>query len=296
MSNYIEFINKLDLYCQLLELEELISGYQVSCINNRDQDCFHNLKSSLDKYVKEYQDILKNNDYKSRDELKKNLLDIWSNNQIGESLSEFYIIKNENYKSIYGLIEEIVSKDLDFSHIYLFLIDHGLYDPNVACGISHEPFYTLLPVNNIIMFKDANKKVIMDSRTDFHLLRNGTDIFDYVCYFYNQATNITEKDYWRCYLLWMLQSNLSIFDSLRFQSVDKKISWEYEPLVYQIFSNDKLCFLMDYLCSSEGILRQYKNAKYPSDTQKKAIDFYIDELDKRGIYNPHILDLKKLLS
>ena len=86
---------------------------------------------------------------------------------------------------------------------------------------------------------------------------------------------------------------MSVLDSIRFQSIDKKISWEYEPVVYQIFSDESLNFLADYLCSEEGILKQCKNSIYSCASQIKAVDFYLGKLEQRGIYNLHLANLKK---
>ncbi len=293
MSNYVDFINKLGLYSAILELEELISYYKGACVNNREEECFNNLKNSLDKHMEDKRRILSSNSYMDRDSIKKELLDDWKYLSKSKTLSEYYEIKNQRNKLLYGMIEEIVSKDLDFSSIYLFLIEHNLYNPNMACGVSLEPFYTMLPVNDLELFRAANKKVITDERTDFHILRNGMDAFIYACYCYKDATRDTEKDYWHCYLLWALQGNLSILDSLRFQSVDKIISWDYEPIIYQIFSDRSLNFLVDYLCSEEGILRQCHNSLYPCETQAMAVDFYIRQLNKRGIQSNCLLNLKK---
>lgn len=292
MSEYLKFINKMGLYCEIIGLESTIAYYQGACANPGNKDCFINLKNSLDSYLKELEQLLKSNNYLDREELKKEILDKWSD--ISEILlkEENYDERNQYNKVIYGMVLELVKEDLDFSSIYLFLVEHGLYNPNTACWISSEPFYTILPTNDINLFKEANKKVILDERTDFHILRNASDIFEHAWYCYKSATSELEKYYWHDYLLWTLDGNLSILDSKRFKAVNKKLSWDYKPIVYQIFANEQLTYLQDYLSTDAGILKQCQNTLYSSSTQLEAIDFYIRELEKRGIHNRHLLELK----
>lgn len=296
MNKYIEFINKLGLFSNIINLELLIEKYKIACSKPDNQACLANLKNGLDNYLVGYQLLLEQNHYRTRDELKKEILHDW------ESISKILLndnysnIRNDNNKLIYGMILEIIKEDLDFSSIYLFLVEHNLYDPNVACFTSLEPFYTILPLNDLILFKEANKKVILDNRTDFHILRNGSDIFEYASYHYRYCSSQEEKNYWHDYFFWALSGNLSVLDSKRFQALNSSLCWDYPPLVYQIYENEIFAYLADYLSTDGGILIQCQNALYPSGEQSKAIDFYIKELEKRNISNDNLLKLKKYSS
>lgn len=296
MDKYLEYINKLGLFLRIINLESLIQYYRKVCLNNVNEECYSNLKNSLDNCLVNYQLLLDESRYRTRDELKKSILSEW--HDIAKILlkNNFSNIRNKDGKLIYGMILEIVKEDLDFGLIYLFLIEHNLYDPNVACWTSAEPFYTILPTNDFPSFRKANKKVILDKRTDFHILRNGDDIFEYASYYYRSSGNEEEKKYWREFFLWALSGNLSVLDSKRFKDVYRKWCWDYKPLVYQIFEKGIFSYLVDYLCTDEGIYRQCCNALYPTDEQAKALDFYIKELENRGITSPHLLELKKYSS
>lgn len=293
MDKYIEFINKLGLFVKIINLESLIDYYKGSCLKNENQVCYSNLKNSLNECLREYQLLLNENKYENRDHLKREILDEWDNVSKILLSDNVYNVRNKDGKLIYGMILEIVKVDLDFSSIYLFLIENDLYDPNVACWVSLEPFYSILPMNNLLLFKEANKRVILDSRTDFHILRNASDTFEYASYYYRHTSNEEEKMYWHEYLLWTLSGNLSVLDSRRFKELNKKIYWNYTPLVYQIYGDETFAYLADYLSLDEAIEKQCCNTLYPSEERTKALDFYIKELEKRGVTNSHLLELKK---
>lgn len=286
------FLNNLGLYNEILLLQKIIDSYKIMCSNNReDVEVYNRFYSSLKQYYKEYQKLLHP---LSKEHLKNKLLLEW--NLIAPKLLENpeWIEKTDIYCKlpIYALVQNIVKEELEFFEFYAFLIENKLYNPNISVGVSEEPFFSMLPKKNLNIFSSLNELVIKDKRTDFHILQNGSDFFEYCLYWLKTALS-QDKKYWEQHLLWCLENNLSVLDSKRYQSIKKENSWDYIPNIYEIFNKENhLDAFVSFLLTEEGIQIQCKNSIYPSIEREKAIDFYCERLIEVGKENSLLKRLK----
>lgn len=278
---YTQFLNYLGLYSYICNLENSIDYYKKACSKNqKDEIAYKNLKERLEKYKGEYQRL---NEPLSKLKLKNIILNEWNliAKQILNDSKLFQKVDSMCKLPIYALVLYLVKYEMEFKEMYEFLINHDLYDSNSCIGNSSEPFFSLLPQKNFHIFCTLNEKVIKDRRTDFHILQNGSDYFEYRLF--DRKQNPQDKEYWNNHLLWCLQSNLSVLDSRRYKSIEKISCWEYTPNIYEIFKKENhLELLIAYLLTEEGIQKQYENSIYPSVERNRAIDFYIKKLSEIG--------------
>lgn len=283
MEIYNQFLNDLGMYNRLLSLQKIITTYEHWCGNENEKECLGRLRKSLEGFQLQYQ-VISNS--LSKEALKSKIFANW--NFISQILlKEPKLIEERDLEfklPIYALVQDIVRSEIDFITIYAFFIENNLFDPNCSVGVSNEPFFSMIPQKELNIFSHLNEKVITDKRTDFHILRNGSDVFEYGIFFLKESKTAYEKEYWHKYLLWCLQSNLSVLDSMRYMSAKKKICYEYTPNIYEIFRPENhLDDLAKYLLSEEGIKKQYENSIYPSKERDKAIDFYMKKLTEVGV-------------
>lgn len=267
------------MYWDLLVLDELINFYQGQMLNNIDEkEVYENLKNSRDSYQKQKDIILGNN---TMEDSKKELISGFNFifNYLVENTKELdtlYFSKGENRRlPLYAIFQEIVKRDMDFYDIYRRLIQNNLYNPNLEYGVSDEPFFTLLPIEPVDAFYQINQKVIANSKTDFHILRNGSDAIEDALYHLSNSKNQMVSDYWKDYIMTSIKGNCSLLDSRRYH---RTFSYEVTPSIFHVLPHLELSKIRDYLLSEEGIYKQIENAIYPSIERDKAIDFYVEQI------------------
>ena len=77
----------------------------------------------------------------------------------------------------------IRNKEFDFIPILKDIVNYKLYNPNIATGASNEPFWTCFPdpyALGELSLLSYRKKVILDERTNYYILRNGSDAVKYL--------------------------------------------------------------------------------------------------------------------
>lgn len=291
METFISFLNNLGIYNKLLSLQKIIEDYIIMCSTNKeDIRVYNRLHKSLKLYQDEYQKIIQP---LSKTHLKERILSEWK--WIAPMLIKNPKLIEERDSScklpIYALVQTIVKEELDFYEIYAFIIEHKLYNPNINIGISDEPFFAMIPKENLDIFCSLNEVVLKDERTDYHILQNGSDFFEYSLYHYKAKAK--DQKYWKKHLLWCLQSNLSVLDSKRYKSLAKKNGFDFCPIIYEIFNEkNNLDFLVSFLLTEKSIYIQCKNSIYPSIERNKAIDFYCEKLEEIGMENILLKSLK----
>lgn len=276
---YINFLNRVGTYWDLLVLDELIKLYQGQMVNNIDEKgVYENLKNSRDSYQKQKDMILGNN---TMEDIKEEILsrcDLIFNYLIENTkeLDTLYSSKRANRRlPLYAIFQEIVKKDMDFYDIYRLFIQNNLYNPNLEYGVSDEPFFTLLPIEPINLFYQTNQMVIANSKTDFHISRNGSDAIENALYHLSNSKNQMVRDYWEDYIMTSITGNCSLLDSRRYH---RTFFYEVTPSIFHVMSHLELQKIRDYLLSEQGIYKQIENAIYPSLERDKAIDFYVEQI------------------
>lgn len=286
MKFYIEFLILIEKLKRILILEKMINDYKISIEQN--QDCptiLPNLTKSLMNYQHEQLTLLKK--YKNKEELIEQIFGYMPSIKelISQTKIDSELKTNEKSLPLYGLILEIVQKREEFVDFYNFIIEQNFYNPNGICGISDEPFFSMLPTNSLAQIKESNKKVMMNSQTDFHILRNGSDFIECIIFWYHKTKSLEEKEYWQELILCALKGTGSILDTKRFDYISKKYFYEQEPTIFTLFKeeNKELRIVKEYLLTEEGIKKQYENALYPSHRRNEAIDFYQSLIEKEEL-------------
>lgn len=297
MEEYLEFLNLISLYNEIIDLDDHISTYIKCCENNKDDKKTHaNLTKRLEEYKNRRMNILNSNGIPSYIPLLYNIITKWDDIVKKGILFNIDInsILDKNGKPLYIIILSIVNKREEFKHIYKYLIENGLYDPNRIYGVSDEPFFSILPDFSIYDLKECNKKVTTNSETDFHILRNGTDMLYYALVSLKEAKGIEERDYWCEYIMWCLQGSYSVLDSKRYQSTLKKVTYDYVPKIFNLYSSEFYVpqNVRDYLLTEECVIKQCENSIYPSQERNEAIDFYVSKLNIDENVKKRLVDLK----
>ena len=297
MNEYLEFLNLVSLYNELLSLDSSIKNYTKSCENNKDdEEVLIKLTKRVEQFESKKREVLITNGLDSYIPLLCGIIDRWEKIVKKEILFNIDInTTTENNKlPLYGLIQSIVNKTQEFKFIYKYIIENELYDPNHAIGVSDEPFFSLLPNYLIEDLKDCNNRVLTNPNTDFHILRNGTDMIEYALISLKKAKNKEEKEYWENYIMWSLNGSCSILDSKRFTFSSKKFSYEYKPTIMNIFSYEfsENEHIINFLLTEEAAIKQYDNSLYPSKSRNDAIDFYVSKLNINENIKRKLVSLK----
>ena len=283
MEEYLEFLNLISLYNEILNLDDHISTYIKCCENNKDdKETYANLSKRLEEYKRRRTNILNSNGITSYIPLLYKIISKWENivkKGILFNIDINSIVDKEGHP-LYILILNIVNKREEFKHIYKYLIENGLYDPNRIYGVSDEPFFSMLPRFSIYDLKECNKKVTTNPNTDFHILRNGMDMLYYALVSLKEAKSIEEKEYWEEYIMWCLKGSYSVLDSKRYQSSLKKVMHDYVPKIFNLYSSEFYVpqNIREYLLTKECVIKQCENSLYPSVERNEAIDFYVSKL------------------
>ena len=292
MEQFKQFLDAIGTYWDILELEECVLLYQNMMINNKeDKEVYERLKITRDSYMQQKAIILGN---KRIEGLKEEILSSWNliheyllNNR--KELDVLYTSKRGKRRlPIYAIIQEIVKQDITFFPIYQQLIQNNLYNPNLEYGVSDEPFFALLPTENLEQFYQINQSVISNPNTDFHILKNGSDIMEYAMFYLSESQNEMTKKYWEDYIWNAIKGSCSLLDAKRFHGV---LPYEMEPTIFPIMHYPKLERIKDYILSEQGINKQIENAIFPSLVRNKAIDFYIEQIKDSGMHKK-LLPLK----
>lgn len=138
----------------------------------------------------------------------------------------------------------------------------------------------MLPIEPLDTFYKINMKVINNSTTDFHILRNGTDIIQYAFFQQTESQNERLKEYWQDYIVNAIKGSYSLLDAKRYRGI---LSYENKPNIFDIINRDDLTELNNYLLSEQGVENQIRNALYPSIERDYAINFYLEHLPNRKI-------------
>lgn len=294
MNQYLEFLNLMEKLKRILILEKLINDYKKAIVQNQDcPEIIPNLTKTCKEYQKECFRYLKT--YKNKEEIIEQIFSKLPSIKklILESKINVELKTNKESLPLYGLILEIVQEREEFTDFYNFIIEHNFYNPNVSCGISDEPFFSILPTNTLKNIKESNKKIMVNPSTDFHILRNGSDFIESVIFWYHNAKSLEEKKYFQELLLCIFKGNGSLLDSKRFKYVSKNYSYEQKPTIYSLFSenNQELEKVKEYLLTPEGIKKQCENALYPSLARNEAINFYLSMIKEQDLAK-NLLKLK----
>lgn len=283
MIQYTQFLNAIGTYLDLLELDAHIQLHQKMMDNNKDEiEVYQRLKNRKDSYQQEKDAILENNPIENG----KEILSMWGfvQNYLLDNPKELNTLysskKGRRELPVYALCQEIVKYDIAFYDMYCFLIHHNLYNPNFEYGFSDEPFFTMLPIDPIEQFYQINQMVVAHPETNFHILRNGSDVIEWALHYLSTSKDTITRDYWENYIMTAIKGNCSLLDSKRYHGV---FSLEVKPSIFCIMQHSHLESIHSYLLSEQGICKQIENALYPSLERDKAIDFYIERIEDTNI-------------
>lgn len=281
MLEYTSFLNTIGIYLDLLELDKIIQTYQKMMTNNiNEKEIYENLKNTINFYQQEKNVILGNN---KMEDVKEEILSmkdfilnyLLDNKEQLDTLTLYHSKIGKRRLPLYAIFQEIVKCDISFFNIYVSLIQNNLYNPNFAYGVSDEPFYTLLPIEPIDLFYQINQIVIGNPKTDFHILRNGSDVIAHALNCLSNSENERIENYWKDYIMNAVKGSCSLLDSRRYHGV---LNYEMNPSIFNIMQHPKLERVQAYLLSEQGANKQLENAIYPSLERDKAIDFYIERI------------------
>lgn len=284
MLQYTNFLNVVGTYWDLLELDEIIKIYQKMMTNNMDEKrVYENLKNTINSYQQEKSVILGNN---KMEDIKEQILSMQDLilNYLLDNKKELDILYHSKIGKrrlpLYAIFQEIVKYDISFFYIYGSLIQNNLYNPNLEYGVSDEPFYTLLPIEPINRFYQINQMVIGNPKTDFHILKNGSDVIECALYSLSNSENEKIENYWKEYIMNAVKGSCSLLDSKRYHGI---LTYEMSPNIFNVMQHPKLERIQTYLLSEQGANKQLENAIYPSLERDKAIDFYIERITDSNI-------------
>lgn len=203
-------------------------------------------------------------------------------------------IKNPIYFDLYHL-----SGDERF-HPYLFeIINSQFYDPNrLDCIPSSEPYWGR--ISRSFGNTEIVSKIMLDPRTDFRLLVNGTDDLEWIITTIAnkyKKENVLSPKFSLLFDILKLQK-VSMIDTIRLHGrseIDCGRSY-----IGQLCEDLRNCNLkevqelLNYCVTDQTIQNQIMLAKYPSEWRDYAIDSYCDLiLERRGPIE-EIEKLKKL--
>ncbi len=185
-----------------------------------------------------------------------------------------------------------------FQELFKELIERGLYNPNKRdIGSSHHPFWSMH--NSYNGKSSLDRKVILDSRTNYQMDSNGSSIQNNLAY--RIKTYESPEELESCLSLlepMIVENNCSIiedyYDDCCHPGYISKM-----PLIHCLFSDedkiseiDGLSRIYKYCLSEEGVTRQVEGSTHPSITRDLAIDMYLSLIEKD---NPSNVRGKELL-
>lgn len=211
---------------------------------------------------------------------------------------------------IYLLLNRIKWDKQEFYDMYKNLIDKGLFNPNRRKILaSYEPFWCMFDHINI---NDVARKLILDKRTNYQMLSNGSSIVAGLANFaMNESVygDLTfEQKNILVDLLYQIvkKNNCSILEDYLEDNRYCDDNWEeryYEtgrPLIFLLFKNeieisrfDKMIDLYRYCISEDGVLRQIDTLKHDTEGRNRAIDFYISLIEKDNPENTNGIAMLK---
>lgn len=190
------------------------------------------------------------------------------------------LVKNPIYFDLLYL----TSSDKQYLPFLEKIIKNKLYNPNVLdCIPSNNPFYSRIMGLNI---PEITLSVIMDPRTDFRNLANGSDELEGMIR--NIATQYKDYGIIESSLSLLsnvlINKNVSIIDSNRCAN---GLDHDLLPYIDYLVSDLEKCDIKEvqdlftYLVSDEAIEKQLQISKYPSIYRDNAIDIYCNLIEKR---------------
>ncbi|MDD3453008.1 MAG: hypothetical protein PHN42_01855 [Bacilli bacterium] len=276
-------------------MNKLHSLFDIHCIDEMNKYLLLNYEIIIE--------ILSTNTYLYELNLNNSydLLSIYINEPKILYMLEILKKQKEYFQSNYTGFSDTIYKDLlniidlgDYSLIEIYdeIISSILYNPNIGgCGTSNEKFWCSLPSINcgIKNITKLNKKVILDKRTNYHLLSNG---MSYINIYLEKSLNksdysLDEKLYSFNLINDLIRLNhCSILDT-KFNDGVKQI--EDNRFIKTIFFGDyqneiiKLVKdLRNYLLSDEGISYQIDKIGLTTAKQNENIDLYISIINERN--------------
>lgn len=169
-----------------------------------------------------------------------------------------------------------------------------MYNPNIATGTSNEPFWIFFPdpyVLGELSLLSYREKVVLDERTNYYILRNGSDAVKYLLPpspSFSGLKSLSDRDNWNLELFSKIikERNFSVLDSVRFRSENSSTYYNnYRSLLEYLFEDfqNEYAVVRDvksYLLSRKGINEQIKSATYREPSRNDVIDMYIDLIAK----------------
>lgn len=193
--------------------------------------------------------------------------------------------------------------DDKFSIIFKEIVDNGLFNPNKRTLIcSREPFWALAFPDNYEP-TDLSNKIIFDKRCNYRMLDNGTDnvlllLRRFTGYFGKDDLTSSQKEFALNFLFKIIKEN------------NCSILQEYveclpgfilnDPLIFVLFANeeyiakyDEFNNLYKYCISEEGVKNQCNALEHKTEGCGRAIDFYIELIEKDNPENKEGIKLLK---
>lgn len=295
----LSFIKKLEKTKKNLEVVFNIEDIKRldELINNSWSLIFTLLKDNICSY--EFSII--NVNKKNLNEDMKKYYEILYDEKIVRETRHSYLLDTPIYVDILQLIN---FNNLEYIDIYSDLINDELYNPNMdKCASSNEFFWTMLPNPFELKenkFIDLNKKVLYNPKTNYHLLKNGSDLIRYYLNYLSKNYKCDSKEKFKYYseIIYHIikYNNCSTLDTYRDNG-----NWniDMQAYIYDIFRleySEKFDIdeLRRYLLSVEGIENQIKCSIMPTKFRNHAIEYYINILKENNISNEMINKVKML--
>ena len=204
---------------------------------------------------------------------------------------------------IYFDIVRLAIRDKNYVPYTHELIKEGLYDPNQWDDfVSPNPFYRLFTYGhpNIDSEEMANT-VLLDERTDYNCLLNGSDCIDWWIRKTGNHCKNGESLPSEFFLLERVlkENNISIIDGKRHN--DAHYSYDMLGHINELVgldcygTNENIKNFLDYMVSDEYIQKQVAVSRYPSLYRDDSIDIYCDYINKKRGSNIDKLDKLKQL-
>lgn len=227
-----------------------------------------------------------------------NFLQSYKDNTEFKNLLEIFKQQKTYFKSIYTGFSDTIYKDLlylinldnyDLIEIYDEIVKKKYFNPNIGgCGTSNEKFWCSLPdvncgLENII---ELNRKIILDSRVNYHLISNGMIYINVFCEktLRESKCSLNEKLYYFNLVADAIKLNkCSILDTKFIDGIKEK---EDNNLIKNILLGDYQIELMGlvsdlkkYLLSNNGLNQQIINSRYPTIKRNESIDLYLSAIN-----------------
>lgn len=200
---------------------------------------------------------------------------------------------------IYFDIYKLACSDSYYFPFLEQMIGHQLYDPNhLDCEPSCEPFYGRIDRMGI---SKLTTPVLLDPRTNFSLLVNGSDLLKYMISSIGseyQKTGVLNPNFSLIASI-LKEREVSVIDTVRFRGKYKDDG--YTAYLSTLLSSYNCCDsiefqdLLTYLVSDRAIQKQVMISKYPSPYRDSEIDAYCGFIEERRGSNVDGLSKLKML-